>query len=478
MTVHTTTTRGILGWGAYVPYRRLDRSTIAVVAGSGGGKGYRSVASYDEDTTSMAVEAGRVALASSPAVTPGSVWFTTVVPAYLDKTNATTIHAALRLDRHVSAYDALGSVKSAVGALTTALDGRSSALVIASDVRSGLPGSSDEASGGDGAAAILVGGEEHGDVLATFIGRGVATEEFLDRWRVPGENRSRLWEERFGETRYAALVPPALGDALAEAGLTPADIDHLVVAGTHARATASVHRAAGVRAEAAVDSLAATVGNTGAAQPGLLLAATLERARPGQIIALVVLADGVDVLLFRTTDRLADYRQTRPVAAQIAHHGTVSYGKFLAWRGVLPIDPPRRPEPARPSASAVGRSLDWKFGFVGSADSDGEVHLPPRPGENEPCPMAAAHGTIVTFTIDRLSYSVSPPIVFAVIDFDGGGRLPMELTDVDADDVRVGGRVEMTFRRLFTADGVHNYFWKARPIGGDASPSNTASEAD
>jgi hydroxymethylglutaryl-CoA synthase len=22
----------------------------------------------------------------------------------------------------------------------------------------------------------------------------------------------------------------------------------------------------------------------------------------------------------------------------------------------------------------------------------------------------------------------------------------------------------MTFRRLFTAEGVHNYFWKARPI--------------
>jgi hypothetical protein len=28
--------------------------------------------------------------------------------------------------------------------------------------------------------------------------------------------------------------------------------------------------------------------------------------------------------------------------------------------------------------------------------------------------------------------------------------------------VRIGGRVEMTFRKLFTADGIHNYFWKAR----------------
>jgi hypothetical protein len=24
----------------------------------------------------------------------------------------------------------------------------------------------------------------------------------------------------------------------------------------------------------------------------------------------------------------------------------------------------------------------------------------------------------------------------------------------------------MTFRRLFTQDGIHNYFWKARPVRG------------
>ena len=28
----------------------------------------------------------------------------------------------------------------------------------------------------------------------------------------------------------------------------------------------------------------------------------------------------------------------------------------------------------------------------------------------------------------------------------------------------IGQRVEMTFRRLFTAEGVHNYFWKAKPL--------------
>ncbi len=92
------------------------------------------------------------------------------------------------------------------------------------------------------------------------------------------------------------------------------------------------------------------------------------------------------------------------------------------------------------------------------------MHLPPRPGDATDVPMSDAAGTIVTFTVDRLAYSPSPPVVFAVVDFDGGGRLPVELTDVDVDQVRIGARVEPTFRKLFTSDGIHNYFWKARVI--------------
>jgi hypothetical protein len=29
----------------------------------------------------------------------------------------------------------------------------------------------------------------------------------------------------------------------------------------------------------------------------------------------------------------------------------------------------------------------------------------------------------------------------------------------------------MTFRRVYTAQGVHNYFWKARPVSGAGQPS-------
>ena len=465
--------RGILSFGGYVPYRRLDRQTIAPVAGGGGGRGTRSVASYDEDTTTMGVEAARVALRDWAYGPPTSLWFATTAPAYADRTNAGAIHAALRLDREVVAADATGAIRSAVAVLRGALLGSEGSVVVAADQRSGLPGSADESSGGDGAAALFVGGERDGPVAAEYLGGASATEEFLDRWRVPGEQRSKVWEERFGEGRYVSLGEDAWERALKETGLAAGDVDRLVVVGTHARAAATVAKQAAGTHTAVVGALGDTVGHTGAAHPALVLTAALEEAAPGEVVALVSLADGADVLLFRTTAALADRRSVRPVAAQIAAGAPIAYGKYLAWRGLLTVEPPRRPEPARVSASAASRSAEWKFGFVGSRNAaSGEVRMPPaQPGADpsaalEPAPMADVAGTVATYTVDRLAYSPSPPVMFAVVDFDGGGRLPVELTDADPDGVTIGMRVEPTFRRLSTADGIHNYFWKVRPVRG------------
>ena len=82
--------------------------------------------------------------------------------------------------------------------------------------------------------------------------------------------------------------------------------------------------------------------------------------------------------------------------------------------------------------------------------------------------MADVPATIATYTVDRLAYSLSPPVVVGVLDFEGGGRFTRELTDVDPATVEFGDRVEMSFRRLMTADEVHNYFWKCKPLRSQA----------
>jgi hypothetical protein len=238
---------------------------------------------------------------------------------------------------------------------------------------------------------------------------------------------------------YAPLAEQAWTAALKSADVS--DVDVLCVAGMHARSVGRVAKRIGV---AQTIELSSTVGDAGTAQPMLLLASALESAQPNQTIAVVSLADGADVLVFRSVGPSAP---KRTVAQQIESAVDVPYSRFLSWRGMLQPEPPNRPEPARVSAPAAQRGSDWKFGFT-----------------EDDRPLADVQGTIATFTVDRLAYSPSPPIVFAVVDFDEGGRFPLELTDVDPDTLKVGDRVEMTFRKLSTADGIHNYFWKARPV--------------
>jgi uncharacterized OB-fold protein len=84
----------------------------------------------------------------------------------------------------------------------------------------------------------------------------------------------------------------------------------------------------------------------------------------------------------------------------------------------------------------------------------------------ERAPLAGRRGTVATYTVDKLAYSPSPPMIDVVVDFDGGGRYTLELTDASPNEVEIGTRVEMTFRKLYTAGDVHNYFWKARPANG------------
>ena len=466
--------RGIVSYGVYLPYWRLERKVIGEALGVPAGSGTRAVASYDEDPTSLGVEAAREALRGA-GVTPQALYFATANPPYLDKTNATAIHAALDLPTSAFAADMVGSVRSMVGAMRAARDNRGPALAVLSDVRTGLPGGGDERDGGDGAAAYLYADDApQSRVLAEPLAAASATAEFLDRWRLPGEQASHQWEERFGEHAYVPLGQSVLADALKQAGIDAGRLAHLVVAGPHGRAVKRVAAAAGAKKDAIGDDFAGSIGNTGTAHAGIMFADALDRAQPDDLIAVVSLSDGADASIWRVTGAA---KRPVNVAARLAGGARVSYPTFLAWRGFLQREPPRRPDPQPPEAPPSLRSQDWKFAFTGSrCQACGVRHLPPQrvcvkchavdrmTSER----LADVPATIATFTVDRLAYSPSPPMVVAVLDFEGGGRFQSEMTDVDPKAVKIGDRVAMTFRRIITAGGVHNYFWKARPLAAGA----------
>ena len=460
---------GIVGYHAYLPGYRLQRSEIAAAVGASA-RGERCVAGHDEDSTTLGVAAALPAVRGRETAV-GSVWFATTDPVYADKTNATTLHAALDLQPDIIAADLGASMRSGIVALFVAA--RDGGLAVLADRRGGPAGGADERDGADAAAAFLFGDQ---DPLARVICTASVTAEFIDRWRVPGAPDGATWEERFGEQCYTELADQllaSLSKAGAEAGAELGDVRRFAVAGANARAVRSVasivQQATGATLEGA--DLADVIGNAGAAQAGLALAELLDGARPGETLLLISLADGADGLILRATEAIAA-RRGEPMRAQLDRGVTIGYPQYLVWRERLAAERPRRPDPDRPSAPFAWRNRRYKFSMAGGrCRTCGAVQFPlPRvcyqchaADDFEPVPASGQTGRIVTFTVDRLAFSPSPPLVSAIVAFSYGGRLQCELTDVRL-PIRVGDEVIPTFRQGATVGGIRNYIWKVRPV--------------
>src|SRR5712691_9192484 len=239
MSLPEGTLAGIVRYGSYLPYFRLQRATI------GGGKGERAVASYDEDSVSMAVEAGRDAVRGGVAV--DAVLFATTSPAYAEKLDAATIQAALDLPESVSSVELGGSSRMGLAALLLGLDlaaaGRR-ALVCASDLVVGAPGGTRESQGGDGAVAFVTGSDT--DAIARLLGRASATIEILDVWRIPEERFPKQWEERFTADTMAGAIAETARRALAAADVEPSTLTSVILDGTNPRSMAGLPKALGL----------------------------------------------------------------------------------------------------------------------------------------------------------------------------------------------------------------------------------------
>lgn len=465
---------GIVSFGTYVPFHRISRRTIGQALGTGGGKGERSVASYDEDAVTMAVEAARDCLRGRDASGIRSLTFATTDPPYIEKLNSAAIHAALGLPAGVRSLDLACSLRAGLGSLLTANEAAAAggqALATMGDIRIGAPEGAAELAGGDGAAAFLFGTV---GVIAEVVTTYSETLEFLGNWRLPGERFSKGWEERFPLTQgWGPLLANATKHLLGRAGVAPSDLASVVVDAPNPRAVAALLAQGGFAPGQVVDARLDTVGHAGTAAVGLMLATALENAAPGDLIAVISASDGVDAMLVRATDAIASYEPARTVDQWVAsRRSDLSYLRYLKWRGILETEPPRRPDPERPAGPPSLRSAHWKFAFVGTeCTACGTRQLPPQivcvqcgaSRQMKEVSFTDAKATIKTFTLDRLAFTPQPPMVAAVIDFEGGGRVQSELTDVEPEKVAIGDPLEMTFRRLFTADGIHNYFWKARP---------------
>jgi 3-hydroxy-3-methylglutaryl CoA synthase len=465
---------GIIGFGTYVPSYRLPRELIAKEWGQPSMGGEKAVAGHDEDSLTMAVNAALNALPDGVARGIDAIYFASTTPPYREKQSATTVAAVLDAGNAVRTADFTDSLRAGTSALRAALDavaaGSKRALVCAGDCRMGEPDSIAEQSYGDAGAAMLVGGDGE-PVLAEVVGAYTQSEEFLGTWRSAEQDFLHAFpgafETKFG---YAPFVIGAVAGLLKQTGTRPEAISKAVIAAPNPRAIGAVAKTLKLDPKQQVqDTLWTLLGDTGTAQPLVLLGAALERAKPGELILLVSYGDGADAILLRTTDAIATYRTGRSLFAQVERKRLLpSYGKYARFRRLIKKDS-SGDDLSTPVVLFRDRRTVLSL-HGGRCPKCGTVQFPRhrvcvecgnRDGLEEQ--QLARRGTLFTFTNDYLHDSPDAPTTHGVVELDGGGRVFVQLTDVDPEQVEVDMPVELTFRKYHEGSGLQNYFWKARP---------------
>ncbi|HEX3918994.1 MAG TPA: OB-fold domain-containing protein [Caulobacteraceae bacterium] len=478
---------GIIACGAYAPRLRLQRQAVAAAHAwfapglRGLAKGERAMAGWDEDAVTMALEAARDCLSGLDRARVGRVVLASTSHPFVDRQNAGIVKEALNLPDAVATLDVGGSQRAGTSALIDALQaargGAGEVLCLASEKRRAQPASELELVTGDAAAAILVG--EAGKVGAEFLGSHSVAIDFVDHFRAEGSEFDYGWEARWvRDEGYSKIAPAAIKAALAKLGVAAADVGAFLMGAPMRGVNEAVAKASGIPEGAVREPLAGVLGEAGAAQPLILLAQALETAKAGEILVVVGFGQGCDVLVFRATAHAGAAVRGLGVSGWLARRKPEpNYMKYLCFNGHLDVERGMRAEFDQKAAlTALYRSRKAVMALVGGkCTKTGTVQFPKSEisvnqndraiGTQEDYPLADRLARILTHTADSLTYSPDPPSYYGAVEFEEGGRMTVEFTDVEADDVLVGAAVRMMFRIKAVDDkrGFTKYFWKATP---------------
>ncbi len=474
---------GIIAYGAYIPYYRMPRGVIGKAWGRGGARGEKAVANFDEDSITMSVAAGMDCLKGTDPKVVDAIYFATTTAPYKERLNATIIATALDFRPNIQSADFANCLRAGATALSAALDAVKAGssrkvLVTASDTRQGAASGENEMAFGDGAAALLIGND---DVAVEVEGMYTISEDLADNWRAHDDQFVRSWEERFGrEEGYLKHPIQAVTGLMKQVKLTQKDIAKVCIYGSSGRNAATLAGMMKFAPEQVQDPLLDSVGNTGVAQPMMAFVAALEGAKPGDRILMVTYGNGSDAILFRATDKIANIKNRRAIKRHLAiKRNLESYETYLRWRGLVPMEPSPRPPTPPVSMSSLWRehrSAMPLYGvkckkcgtaqlFMSASSTRPRICLECQAkDEFEPVRFSDKVGKVASFSHDYLALSQDPPNTLTVVDYEGGGRCDYLMTDRDPTECKVGMMVEMTFRKVFFENGVHNYFWKCKPL--------------
>jgi len=340
---------GIAGWGCHIPRFRIRTSEIARVWRKNGsdianslGVHEKAVADADEDAITLAVEAGKSALARAGCdpQSVGALFVGSESHPYAVKPSGTVVAEALGLSRKLFLADHEFACKAGTAALQNAYALAKAGeiqygMAIGSDTAQGRPGDALEYTAASGAAAFVVGPNP----IAAVEGMFSYTTDTSDFWRREGAHYPSHGHRFTGEPAYFAHVDAAARGLMEKLGLKAADVDLVVFHMPNAKFPIRAYKQFGFGKEKWEAGLVVVnVGNTYSGSSLLGLCGLLDVAKPGQRIMLVSYGSGAgsDAFSFMVTDKIEEVRARAPfVRDLVAKKEYVDYGTYVRLRNKL-----------------------------------------------------------------------------------------------------------------------------------------------
>ncbi|MFX0178082.1 MAG: OB-fold domain-containing protein, partial [Candidatus Hodarchaeota archaeon] len=330
----------------------------------------------------------------------------------------------------------------------------------------------------DGAAALLISDEE--SIPISIEDYYSVSANVTGPWkRAEKDKFIRTFEVKMDAQFYIQNITKVMAEILKRNNLKPEDINIAAYYYDNPRLHGRIAKMMKFGQGVAQNSIFFQIGNTGTPMAFMVLIAALRRPKEEDKIIMASFGDGADAILMQVKDRnaLRDIGKSR--LGFIGHQKSMStiknYNKFLDFKELLEKDRYTR----KSSAVTIWRDTPSVYKWYGvKCKNCGTVQYPDMlrscavcrvDDQLEPIKLQLK-GTIFTYTLDHLvgGTYLDVPVPRCVIDLDGGGRVLLNMTEIDRpeENVKIGMRVELTFRKEHEGAEFKNYYWKCRPERG------------
>ncbi|MGD0395660.1 MAG: hydroxymethylglutaryl-CoA synthase [Nitrososphaerales archaeon] len=334
----------ILGYGAYIPLYRIPTSEIARVwKGSGSGPNVeKAVASMDEDTVTMAIEAASYAMKMAGTTALGAVFVGTESKPYAVKPTSTMVaqalgqHYTLAADLEFACKAGTEAIQAITGLVCSGMI--EAGLAIGMDTAQGRPGDDLEYGAASGGAAYVIGRNGKGAIAVIECSTSFVSDTG-DFWRRAHEKYPRHLSRFTGEPAYFHHIESSVQTLLRETGHKPSDFTYAVFHQPNPRFPVEIATRLGFTMEQVKTGLLnPMIGNTYAGSSPIGLAAVLDEANPGDKILLASFGSGAgsDAFCIEVLDGIKKARGVNPTVKSMIQRGSkIDYSIYSKFRDKL-----------------------------------------------------------------------------------------------------------------------------------------------